>query len=149
MTERISQFPNVNHGLFNEQSDQTVAAQYIEQIEGEVQMDAYVKAQTSAPQVVKRISELENCIWRLCDELSRFDEHNRVLVEAALVLKNRLEVDPEALAFILSLEKDHETRGPARHGFSACSTGTKPAALIHIRQFQKKKGFRLEYRKPL
>jgi len=51
--------------------------QYIEQIEGEVQMDAYVKAQASAPQVVKRITELENCIWRLCDELSRFDEHNR------------------------------------------------------------------------
>jgi hypothetical protein len=106
MTERISQFPNVNHGLFNEQSDQTAAAQYIEQIEGEVQMDAYVKAQTSAPQVVKRITELENCIWRLCAELSRFDEHNQVLVEAALVLKNRLEVDPEAHRFHSQLGKE-------------------------------------------
>ncbi len=99
MTERISQFPNVNHGAFNEQSDQTVAAQYIEQIEGEVQMDAYVKAQTSAPQVVKRITELENCIWSLCDELARFDEHNHVLLAAALVLKNHFEVDPEAHRF--------------------------------------------------
>jgi len=106
MTERISQFPNVNHGLFNEQSDQTAAAQYIEQIEGEVRMDAYVKAQTSAPQVVKRITELENCIWRLCAELSRFDEHNQVLVEAALVLKNRLEVDPEAHRFHSQLGKE-------------------------------------------
>src|SRR5947207_1948378 len=67
MTERISQFPNVDHFAFNEKSDQTVAEQYVEQIEGEVQMDAYVKAQTSAPQVVKRITKLENCIWRRCE----------------------------------------------------------------------------------
>jgi hypothetical protein len=106
MTERISQFPNVDHFAFNERSDHTVAEQYIEQIEGEVQMDAYVKAQTSAPQVVKRITELENCIWRLCDELSRFDEHNRVVVEAALILKNRLEVDPEAHRFRSQLGKE-------------------------------------------
>jgi hypothetical protein len=106
MTERISQFPQVDHYEFNERSDHTVAEQYIEQIEGEVQMDAYVKAQVSAPQVVERIAELENCIWRLWDELSRFDGHNPALVEAALVLKNRLEVDPEAHRFHSRLGKE-------------------------------------------
>jgi hypothetical protein len=106
MTERISQFPQVDHFEFNERSDHTVAEQYIEQIEGEVQMDAYVKAQVSAAPVVKRITELENCIWRLCDELSRYDKQNRVLLEAALVLKNRLEVDPEAHRFHSQLGKE-------------------------------------------
>jgi hypothetical protein len=106
MTERISQFPKADHFAFNQQSDQTVAAQYVEQVEGEVQMDAYVKAQTSAPQVVRRITELENCIWRLCDELSRVDGHNPLLAEAALVLKNRLEVDPEAHRFHWRLGKE-------------------------------------------
>jgi len=106
MTERISQFPQVDHNLFNEKSGETVAEQYVEQIEGEVQMDRYVKAQTSAPQVVQRITELENCIWRLSDELSRFDPHNRRLAEAALVLKNRLEVDPVAHRFHSQLGKE-------------------------------------------
>ena len=106
MTERISQFPQVDHFLFNEKFGNTVAEQQLEQIEGEVQMDRYVKAQTSAPQVVKRINDLENCIWRLCDELSRFDQHNRLLDEAALLLKNRLEVDPEAHRFHSQLGKE-------------------------------------------
>jgi hypothetical protein len=43
MTDRISQFPNVDHFAFNERSDHTVAEQYIEQIEGEAQIDACVK----------------------------------------------------------------------------------------------------------
>ena len=100
MTERILQFPQVDH------SDHTVAEEYIDQIEGEGQMGAYVKAQVSAPQVFTRITQLENCIWRLCDELSRFDKQNRLLVEAALVLKNRLEVDPEAHRFHSRLSEE-------------------------------------------
>lgn len=34
---------------------ETTISQYVEKIEGEVALDAYVKAQTSAPEVVKRI----------------------------------------------------------------------------------------------
>ncbi len=41
--------------------------EYIEKIEGEVALDSYVKAQTSAPEVVKRINELENCLQRLAN----------------------------------------------------------------------------------
>ena len=44
---------------------ETTITEYVEKIEGEVALDTYVKAQTSAPEVVKRITELENCLQRL------------------------------------------------------------------------------------
>jgi hypothetical protein len=78
---------------------ETYIAEYIEKIEGEVALDAYVKAQTSAPEVVKRITELEDCLQHLANAVSaafNLDKHPelRTAVEQAkLVLKNRLEVD--------------------------------------------------------
>jgi Zn-dependent oligopeptidase len=78
---------------------ETTISQYVEKIEGEVALDAYVKAQTSAPEVVKRITELENCLQRLASAvlcLSDVDRHTELRAaaeEAKLVLKNRLEVD--------------------------------------------------------
>jgi hypothetical protein len=78
---------------------ETTITEYIEKIEGEVALDTYVKAQTSAPEVVKRITELENCLWRMADAVlssSDLDRHPALRAaaeEAKLVLKNRLEVD--------------------------------------------------------
>jgi hypothetical protein len=78
---------------------ETTIGEYLEKIEGEVALDTYVKAQTSAPEVVKRITELENCLWRLADavlssrEVDRHPELRAAAEEAKLVLKNRLEVD--------------------------------------------------------
>ena len=74
-------------------------SQYVEKIEGEVALDTYVKAQTSAPEVVKRISELENCLQRLASavlvssEVEKHPELRAAAEEAKLLLKNRLEVD--------------------------------------------------------
>jgi Zn-dependent oligopeptidase len=78
---------------------ETTITQYVEKIEGEVALDTYVKAQTSAPEVVKRITELENCLQRVANALlasSEVDKHPELraaVEEAKLVLKNRLEVD--------------------------------------------------------
>jgi Zn-dependent oligopeptidase len=78
---------------------ETTVTEHIEKIEGEVALDTYVKAQTSAPEVVKRITELENCLQRLASAvlcLSDVDRHAELRAaaeEAKLVLKNRLEVD--------------------------------------------------------
>jgi hypothetical protein len=78
---------------------ETTIAEHIEKIEGEVALDTYVKAQTSAPEVLKRISELENCLQRLASAVMasiRDDGHPELRAaaeEAKLVLKNRLEVD--------------------------------------------------------
>jgi hypothetical protein len=78
---------------------ETTVSQYVEKIEGDVLLDAYVRAQTSAPEVVKRITELENCLWRLADAVStsiileRQPELRSVVEEAKVILKNRLEID--------------------------------------------------------
>jgi hypothetical protein len=78
---------------------ETFIAEHIEKIEGEVALDTYVKAQTAAPEVLKRITELENCLQRLANAVSAsvdLDKHSelRTAVEKAkLVLKDRLEVD--------------------------------------------------------
>jgi hypothetical protein len=71
----------------------------IDKIEGQVALDSYVKAQVSAPEIVKRITELENCLQRLAlavmaiSDLDRHPELRAGAEEAKLVLKNRLEVD--------------------------------------------------------
>jgi Zn-dependent oligopeptidase len=88
--------PRAVHDL---KDGETTISQYVEKIEGEVALDSYVKAQTSAPEVVKRITELENSLQRLSSAvrtLSDVDRHPELRAaaeEAKLVLKNRLEVD--------------------------------------------------------
>lgn len=78
---------------------ETVAAEYVEKIEGQVELDTYVKAQTSAPEVVKRITELEACLQRLASAamnsngLEGNPDLRSAAEEAKVVLKNRLEVD--------------------------------------------------------
>ena len=78
---------------------ETTISQYVEKIEGEVALDSYVRAQTSAPDVVKRITELENSLQRLASAImtsSDLDKHPELRAaaeDAKLVLKNRLEVD--------------------------------------------------------
>jgi len=78
---------------------ETTISEYVEKIEGEVALDTYVKAQIFAPEVVKRLTELENCVWRLASAalaLSDVDEHPELrsaAEEAKVVLKDRLEVD--------------------------------------------------------
>jgi Zn-dependent oligopeptidase len=88
--------PRVVHPI---NDGETTITEYVEKIEGEVALDTYVKAQTSAPEVVKRITELENCLWRIAHAVltsADVDEHPELRAaaeEAKLVLKNTLEVD--------------------------------------------------------
>jgi hypothetical protein len=79
--------------------DETAIVEQIEKIEGEVGADAYIKALISAPEVEKRITELENCLQRLANAVLALDDIDRrpklraSAEEAAILLKNRLEVD--------------------------------------------------------
>lgn len=88
--------PQVVHPV---DDDETTVTEPIGRIEGEVALDTYVKAQTSAPEVVERITELENCLWRLADavlhatSIGRHPQLRAAAEEAKLVLKNRLEVE--------------------------------------------------------
>lgn len=88
--------PRATHEV---KTDETSISEYVEKIEGEVALDSYVRAQTSAPQVVKRITELENCLQRLANAVmassnaDKQPEVRNLAEEAKLLLKNRLEVD--------------------------------------------------------
>jgi hypothetical protein len=78
---------------------ETTITEHIEKVEGEVALDTYVKAQTSAPEVVKRITELESCLQRLASAAmavvddDRHPELRAAAEEAKFLLKNRLEID--------------------------------------------------------
>ncbi len=104
-------FPKVIHPRID---GETYIAEYIEKVEGEVALDTYVKAQTSAREVVKRISELEICLQRLANAVStefNLDKHPELrtaVEEAKLVLKNRLEVDESKHRFHSELGKIKE-----------------------------------------
>jgi hypothetical protein len=99
MTDRdplAGMVPRVGHRA---DRDEVTITQQIERIEGEVALDAYVKAQVSAPEVVKRITELESCLQRIANavlasrDIDKQPELRAIAEEAKLVLKNRLEVD--------------------------------------------------------
>jgi hypothetical protein len=93
---------------------ETYIAEHIEKVEGEVALDTYVKAQTSAPEVVKRITELENCLQHLANtvssslDLGKHEELRTAVEQAKLVLKNRLEVDESKHRFHSELGRINE-----------------------------------------
>jgi hypothetical protein len=90
MAGPISQMPTRVHP--DPKDDNTVAELFVERIDGETSFDQIAKAQSSMPQVVKRVAELENCLWSLAEELSRLDARNPQIERAKLLLKNRLEI---------------------------------------------------------
>jgi hypothetical protein len=90
MAGPLSQMPMHVHP--DPKADNTVAEQFIERIDGETTFDQMAKAQSSMPQVVKRITELENCLWALAEQLSRLDPRNPQIERAKLLLKNKLEI---------------------------------------------------------
>jgi hypothetical protein len=63
MTDRMPMFPTAQPPRADE--DTAAIEQVIEQLPGEIEFDKIIKAQTSAPQIVKRMVELENSIWSL------------------------------------------------------------------------------------
>lgn len=100
--------PQVIHPI---NDGETTITEHIEKIEGEVALDSYVKAQTSAPEVVKRITELENCLQHLASAvMTTLHDHSdpelrAALDQAKLVLKNRLEIDESKHHFHSALGK--------------------------------------------
>jgi Zn-dependent oligopeptidase len=93
---------------------ETAISEYLEKVEGEVALDTYVKAQTSAPEVVKRITELENCLQRLASAVinsvwaHRDAELRTAAEQAKFVLKNRLEIDESKHRFHSELGRIEE-----------------------------------------
>jgi hypothetical protein len=72
--------------------DDTAVTEQIEQIPGQVDLDLVIKSQLSAPQVARRIAELEDCLWAVANELMRFDPESASAERAKVLLNNRLEM---------------------------------------------------------
>jgi hypothetical protein len=72
--------------------DETAVTEQMEQIPGQIDLDLVIKAQLSAPQVTRRIAELEDCLWAVASDLMRFDPASASIERAKLLLNNHLEV---------------------------------------------------------
>lgn len=72
--------------------DEAAVTEQVDQIPGELDVDQVIKAQLSAPRVIRRITELEDCLWAVTQELLKFDPRSIAAERARLLLKNSLEI---------------------------------------------------------
>jgi hypothetical protein len=66
--------------------DQAPVAQQVEAAPGEIELDAVLRAQSSAPQVVKRLTTLEDCLWAAVDALGKLPQQVRQLLGADAII---------------------------------------------------------------
>jgi len=105
MSEKIPMFPTAHPPRADE--DTATIEQVMEQVPGEVELDKVVKAQTSGPQIVKRMVELENSIWSLVGILLLLPEATREKIGAT-------EATQQARLFLhRSMVLDHNLELPA------------------------------------
>jgi hypothetical protein len=95
--------------------DQAPITSQAEAAPGEIELDAIVRAQSSAPQVVRRLTTLEDCLWAAVDALGRLPEKVRealgadaIIDRAKLLLRGDLEV-PEQQAELWASEAEAQT----------------------------------------
>jgi hypothetical protein len=79
--------------------DQAPIAQQVEAAPGEIALDAVIRAQSSAPQVVRRLTTLEDCLWAAVDALGNLPAKarevlgaNDIIERAKILLRGDLEV---------------------------------------------------------
>jgi hypothetical protein len=100
--------------------DQAPVTMQVEGAPGEVELDAVVRAQSSAPQVVRRLTTLEDCLWAAVDALGKLPAEARAVLGAdAIIDRAKL-----LLRGDLEVPEPHEARGVGQtaigeaHGFA-------------------------------
>lgn len=66
--------------------DQAPVTQQVEAAPGEIELDAVVRAQSSAPQVVERLTTLEDCLWAAVDALGKLPPKAREVLGADAII---------------------------------------------------------------
>lgn len=66
--------------------DKAPIALQVEAMPGEVDLDAVVRAQSSAPQVVQRLTTLEDCLWAAVDALGKLPANAREVLGADAII---------------------------------------------------------------
>ena len=105
MSDKIPMFPTAQPPRADE--DTATIEQVMEQVPGEVELDKVVKAQTSAPQIVKRMVALENSIWSLVGILLLLPEATREKIGATEA------IEQARLLLHRSMVLDHNLELPA------------------------------------
>lgn len=67
--------------------DQAPVTQQVEAAPGEIDLDAVVRAQSSAPQVVERLTTLEDCLWAAVDALGKLPAKAREVLGADAIIE--------------------------------------------------------------
>lgn len=82
--------------------DRAPIAQQVEAAPGEIELDEVVRAQSSAPQVVERLTTLEDCLWAAVDTLEKLPVKaqevlgaDAIIERAKILLRGDLEVPEE------------------------------------------------------
>jgi hypothetical protein len=105
MNDRIPMFPTAQPPRADE--DTAAIEQVIEQVPGEIELDKIIKAQTSAPQIVKRMVDLENSMWSLVGILLLLPQATRDKIGATEAIE-------QARTLLLrSMVMDHNLELPA------------------------------------
>lgn len=66
--------------------DQAPVAQQVEAAPGEIELDSVIRAQSTAPQVVKRLTTLEDCLWAAVDALGKLPPKAREILGADAII---------------------------------------------------------------
>ncbi|MFZ3214682.1 MAG: hypothetical protein WA192_01350 [Candidatus Acidiferrales bacterium] len=106
MNEKIPMFPTAHPPRADE--DTATIEQVMEQVPGEIELDRIVKAQTSGPQIVRRMLELENSIWSLVGILLLLPQATRDKIGATEA------IEQARLSLSRSMVQDHNLELPAR-----------------------------------
>jgi hypothetical protein len=67
--------------------DQAPVGQQVEAAPGEIEIDAVIRAQCTAPQVVERLTTLEDCLWAAVDALGKLPEKARDVLGADAIIE--------------------------------------------------------------
>jgi len=105
MSDKIPMFPTAQPPRADE--DTATIEQVMEQVPGEIELDRIIKAQTSGPQIAKRMVELENSIWSLVGALLLLPEGTRVKIGATEA------IEQARLLLGRSMVLDHNLELPA------------------------------------
>lgn len=66
--------------------DEAPVAQQVEAAPGEIDLDAVVRAQSTAPQVAERLTTLEDCLWAAVDALGKLPPKAREILAADAII---------------------------------------------------------------
>lgn len=66
--------------------DQAPIVLEVESAPGEVELDAIIRAQSSAPQVIQRLTTLEDCLWAAVEALGKLPPQIRDVLAADAII---------------------------------------------------------------